>query len=432
MTNQPLPSIRRRLAASLLWISLLASGLTGLMIWDVIGHEIDEQMDQKLTESAEIIHDLLTTLPETSNFIANKTDDVEREEHLVWQVVDIASGRALSRSHNAPEQALQTSISAGLTDSADKQWRLFTIGFKQSPGRFLLVAQSTEEREEASSTAIVYATLISLMAGLVSALLLNWQFRRELEPLARLSEQVKTYDPLRPETLPHTATRAELEPIEQAIHELGQRLAQRVFSERAFSSHAAHALRTPLAGIDAQLAIALREAPETLRPRLLRARQAASRLSRVMQALLAMFRSGIDPQRQTVRLSELLRPLAFNELQVNISGDAPLNVDPDLLTAVLLNLMDNAQRHRARQVQLILTQDTNLTRLRLHDDGAGCPPERLQQLRRALAHQDYSSDSGLKGLGLILADLVMRAHGGRMELPNVPQGFCAELNWPST
>jgi signal transduction histidine kinase len=432
MADPALPSIRRRLAASLLWISLLASGLTGLMIWKVIGHEIDEQVDQKLTESAEIIHNLLPTLPANGNVIAGTPGDEEYEEHLIWQVVDSATGRVLIRSHNAPEQALQKTVSHELADSADRHWRLITIDFKKSPDRFLLVAQNTEERDEAYSAAILYAALISLLAGLVSTLLLIWQFHRELEPLARLSEQVKTYDPLRPDTLPRAATRAELQPIEQAVHELGQRLAQRVISERAFTSHAAHALRTPVAGIDAQLAIALREAPEALRPRLIRARQAASRLGRVIQALLAMFRSGVDPQRQTIRLSELLQPLSFSELQIDIRNDEALSADPDLLTAALLNLLDNAQRHQARQVQLILVHDAGWTRLRLHDDGVGCPPERLQQLRQALARQDYSTDSGLKGLGLILADLVMRAHGGRMELPQVEPGFCVDLNWPST
>lgn len=432
MADPALPSIRHRLAASLLWISLLASGLTGLMIWKVIGHEIDEQVDQKLTESAEIIHNLLPTLPANGNVIAGTPGDEEYEEHLIWQVVDSATGRVLIRSHNAPEQALQKTVSHELADSADRHWRLITIDFKKSPDRFLLVAQNTEERDEAYSAAILYAALISLLAGLVSTLLLIWQFHRELEPLARLSEQVKTYDPLRPDTLPRAATRAELQPIEQAVHELGQRLAQRVISERAFTSHAAHALRTPVAGIDAQLAIALREAPEALRPRLIRARQAASRLGRVIQALLAMFRSGVDPQRQTIRLSELLQPLSFSELQIDIRNDEALSADPDLLTAALLNLLDNAQRHQARQVQLILVHDAGWTRLRLHDDGVGCPPERLQQLRQALARQDYGTDSGLKGLGLILADLVMRAHGGRMELPQVEPGFCVDLNWPST
>jgi len=49
-----------------------------------------------------------------------------------------------------------------------------------------------------------------------------------------------------------------------------------VAAERAFNAHAAHALRTPLAGLDAQIAVALREAPEPLQGRLERIRAGAA------------------------------------------------------------------------------------------------------------------------------------------------------------
>jgi K+-sensing histidine kinase KdpD len=189
-------------------------------------------------------------------------------------------------------------------------------------------------------------------------------------------------------------------------------------------------LRTPLAGIDAQLAIALKEAPESLRSRLTRTREAATRLSRVMQALLTMFRSGSEPQRQMIDVTELLPAQAFGELQIDVKADLPVSVDPDLLAAVLFNLLDNAQRHQARQVQLVVTQADGMNRLRLQDDGEGCRPERLQLIREALARQDYGADGSSKGLGLVLADLVVRAHGGHMTLPAVEAGFCVELSWP--
>ncbi|MBK9362956.1 MAG: hypothetical protein IPM99_18555 [Rubrivivax sp.] len=60
--------------------------------------------------------------------------------------------------------------------------------------------------------------------------------------------------------------------MHDAIEALGERLARRVANERAFGAHSAHALRTPLAGIDLQLAVAEREAPPALQPRLARAR----------------------------------------------------------------------------------------------------------------------------------------------------------------
>ena len=76
--------------------------------------------------------------------------------------------------------------------------------------------------------------------------------------------------------------------------------------ERAFTAHAAHALRTPLAGMDAQLAVALREAPLALQPRLQRVREASGRLQRVLAALLTLFRSDLALHRAPLDLPALI------------------------------------------------------------------------------------------------------------------------------
>ena len=431
--TRPASSIRQRLTLAQLAISLLFAVLTATAVWAVIGHEMDELMDQELRETGEVIHNMLTLVPTRDRVTLSTPGDAEYEEHLVWQVVDSASGAVLGHSHKAPTRALLSHRLEQPGSSADGVWRVITFGFRNNPGQLLVVAQSQSERDEAQNDAVLYTLLGAVLLGLLAAALLNWRIRRELQPLERLSAQIKNFDPLRPGTAPDAADRAELQPIEDAILDLGQRLAQRITSERAFASHAAHALRTPVAGIDAQLAIALKEAPDALRPRLGRAREATRRLSRVMQALLAMFRSGMEPQRQHLPLSELLAPLAFGELQLDLTGDDEIDADPDLFSAVLFNLLDNAQRHQAQRVQLDAACQAGWNQLRLHDDGAGCTPERLQLLRQALARQDYRAEGGLKGLGLVLADLVMRAHGGSVELPEVEAGeagFCIELRWP--
>jgi C4-dicarboxylate-specific signal transduction histidine kinase len=69
--------------------------------------------------------------------------------------------------------------------------------------------------------------------------------------------------------------------------------------------------------------------------------------------------------------------------------------------------------------------------VRLDDDGPGVAPERHAALCAALDAQAYD---GVPGLGLTLADLVARAHGGRLRLPppGVGRGFAVELSLPPT
>ncbi|MDD2730151.1 HAMP domain-containing sensor histidine kinase [Malikia sp.] len=426
-----LPSIRWRITRTLLLISLLWALLVAGVVRYVVHHEVDELMDQGLRESAEVLHSVLAVLHRQGQDQQIAQTHGEYEEHLVWQIIQLQTGEVVSQSHKAPVQALLPTPDPQPRNTADGLWRVMTFSFQGDPQHFLLVAQSEEERVEARTEAATYTLIGALLMSVLATALLSLLVRRELGPLSSLSRAVAGYDPLRPETLPQLPERAELVPMAQAIRDLGGRLAQRIASERAFTAHAAHALRTPLAGIDAQLAIALKEAPESLRPRLTRSRAAAARLNRVMQALLTMFRSGSEPQRQTVRVSELLTPLAFGELRIEMASDAPVDADPDLLSAVLFNLLDNAQRHQARTVWLTVGNEAGSNRLRLQDDGQGCAASQLQQLRDALARQDYGSGSGLKGLGLILADLVVRAHGGQIQLPSVAPGFCVELSWPA-
>lgn len=423
------PSIRSRLVLSLLWISIAFGLLTAVVVWYVIAHEMGEFMDQELQGAAKIFRSAMAHQPKP---LATHDEDGTHfayEKHLVWQVVDTATGNVTGHSHRAPPHALLTTPSAQPVWTPDGQWRAFASALSQDPRQLLVVAQSRAERNEVREEVVLYTLMAALSMSLLSALLMNWRIRQELRPLRALSQSVQRYDPLRPETAPRSEPRQELAPIEHSIGELGQRLAQRIISERAFTAHAAHALRTPVAGIDVQLALALREAPETIRPRLVRARDAATRLGRVMHALLTMFRSGEEPQRQHIDLRQLIDTLAFHDLGITVYQEAQVMADPDLLAAALLNLLDNSCRFHANEVRLTARQDGSDAVLRLQDDGDGCPPHERARLQESLRQQAYGEGSALRGLGLVLADLVARAHGGHATLPDCPQGFCVELRW---
>lgn len=423
----------RRIVGTAAATSLLAGVLVAVAVWWVVEKQVDELVDHSLQESAEIIHDVLVAQSALEYKGQSTPNDREYESDLVWQVVDQATASVLNRSHRAPAQAMRLTPAPPRSVVMQDGWRIATLGFKHEPQRFLLVAHSEKVRSDARLKALLSALGSALMMVLTTSLLLQWGLRRELAVIKKLSRAVQDYDPMQPSTIPDMAARSELVPVQEAVRGLGQRLAQRIVSERAATTHAAHALRTPLAAIEVQLSAAMAEVPPPVRPRIDRARLATRKLGRVMQALLMMFRSGIEPQRQPLTLGDLLQPALFSDLALDVQGDAPLYADPDLMTAVLLNLMDNAQRHGARHMRLsVKVERSGVRSLSLRDDGQGCPPDQLEQLRSALARQDYSGSAGLKGLGLVLADLVLRAHGGRVELPAVEAGFCVLLWWPAT
>jgi signal transduction histidine kinase len=407
------PSVRGRLATALLFWSLLWSLGVGLAVALAAQHELDELLDETLQATAVVLGRALALSAPGNGEVLPVTGEGE----FAWQQLD-AAGRVLRRSANAPAAPLLRAGSAGLSRASG--WRVHASSFGDAGGT-LLVAHTLEERSEAQLEVVVNAVFAALSIGLLGHLWLRVRVRDELRPLERLSQRLERHDPLDPAQALGTAERAELVPVHDAIDQLGRRLAQRVQHERMVAAHAAHALRTPLAGMDAQLAVALRESAPEAQPRLQRVREASGRLQRVVRSLLDLFRIGADVQRQRVALPALLAHLPVPGLQVVAAPQSHVDADPDLLAAALANLLDNAQRHGARRVEVAVTEPN---RLRVSNDGLGIEPQRLAALREALRSQAYD---GQTGLGLMLADLVARAHGGRLDLPDVAAGFAVEL-----
>jgi signal transduction histidine kinase len=222
--------------------------------------------------------------------------------------------------------------------------------------------------------------------------------------------------------------------VYQAVERLGQRLAGQLRSERAFSAHAAHSLRTPVAGVTAQVELLLKRAPEELRPKLQLVLDAMRRLAGVIEALLTMARSGGAARMREFGADALVPAALARRIAVNGSQLQAIDLrgDPDLLAVAVANLVDNAVRHGASRVTLRAGRAGAAQWIEVMDDGPGIPGEHLAVLRSALAKFDASGlvDEAL-GLGLTLAAMVARAHGGTIELGNLHDSavFAVRLSW---
>lgn len=423
-------SIRSAFSRMLGLHALLVSVTVGLAVWLAIQGEVHELLDDSLQSSSRVLAVLLAdertlTDPTLQMRLDKATDDIDESGRFAWQVVEYAGAgpaKVLAHSSAAPHQPFRATSTAGFFDV--DLWRIHgsTLGHE---GRMLYVAQTQAERVEAQTEIALNTGLAAVAMVLLALVWLRIVVRRELQPLQRLSARLAQHDPLDAKATLGAAEREELQPVHDAVDELTARLARRVAQERAFAAHAAHALRTPLAGMDAQLAVALKTSPPDLTERLQQVRQAAGRLSHVVTAILTLFRSGVGLKRQSVNLKELMRRIPVDGLSVRVAeGALSVNADPDLLAAALINLLDNALRHGATELH-VETPSEQL--VRLSDNGPGVDALRWQDLRLALAGGTPATDIGL---GLALADLVAQAHGGRVELPVANRGFVVELSLP--
>lgn len=417
------PSIRSRLANALLAWALAWGLAVGAAVWLAAAHEVDELLDDTLQSSSELM--ALVVAETARNELPAPAIVVSPREgspvkRFAWQLT-AADGSLLMRSARAPDVAWHKTPTAGFSEAA--KWRIYGRPLGQD-GRMLYTAQTQAERGEARMEVALDATLAALLVGLLGYVWLRARVRAELRPLDSISRRLAKWDFDSPEhgAVLGPAERRELEPVHGAIEALAARLSARLANEQAFAAHAAHSLRTPLAGIDAQLAMALRECPPGVRDRLQRVRGATTRLQGIVAALLGLFRAGGTLQREEIEVDAMVARLPLPTLEVEVAPGTRAMADPDLLAAVLLNLLENAQRHGARHAWLEPAADGGLV---LRDDGPGVDATRRRHLQAALDAQAYDR---LGGLGLMLADRVARAHGGRLRLVETDAGFTVHLD----
>ncbi len=408
-----LPSMAGRLIGVTAIGSLLMALAVALAAVIAVDEEVAELLDDSLQASAELLAPQLRADAQPPAEPANAG-----AVRFAWAWFDSA-GRRVQASRAADPGWPQGLPRDGFADRG--AWRLYLHPMGERG--LLLVAQTRAERGEARLEVVQFALLAALGLALLGLPLLAWRARRELTPLERLGARLAGIDAQQadPRQLPAQlgdAEREELQPLHAALLRYGDRLGQRLAFEREFSAQAAHLLRTPLAGMDAQLAVALKELPG--QPRLQRVREAGQRLQHLVLALLRLFRDQPQLRRAPLDARALLAGLPLGGLQLQDGPPCPLEADAELLAAALLNLVDNAQRHGAGRLWL----EPLSGGLRLRDDGSGLAPEQLAALRQRL--QGESGAEG--GLGLRLAQLVAQAHGGRITLPAVDAGFAIDLH----
>jgi signal transduction histidine kinase len=123
----------------------------------------------------------------------------------------------------------------------------------------------------------------------------------------------------------------------------------------------------------------------------------------------------------TVDLSEVLSEAAraaeatFREVKVScrFSPLPPITGDPGRLRQVFANLLANASQAQERgEIELSAAADDGVAQVRVHDSGPGMPPA----VRERLFDPFVTTKAGGTGLGLAVAQMIVKGHGGTLSL----------------
>ncbi len=272
--------------------------------------------------------------------------------------------------------------------------------------------------------------------------------RTSLRPLNEIAQAVSRRGPsdLRPLKRP---TPTELAPLMGALNRLMDRLGQSIRRSEDFIAEAAHRVRTPLATVRAQAEIALRSIDdETERARLRRMIRAVDESSRSAGQLLdhatVAFRAD-DLARDRLDLAELARQTvealeptaAMRDIEIRLHAE-PAEVEGDaiLLDNALRNVLDNAIKYSPEDtaIELRVARRDGGARISVIDEGPGLGDGPVDELTDRFRRGGNVEGIVGSGLGLTIANDVLRAHGGRLELGEGPErrGACVSLVLPSS
>jgi two-component system sensor histidine kinase CpxA len=229
----------------------------------------------------------------------------------------------------------------------------------------------------------------------------------------------------------------ELGTLSQAINNMAQRLDGFVTGQKRFLGDIAHELCSPLARLRVALGILEERVSGSQHPDVSRAAEQADEIAALVNELLSFSKASLGathaklqqvPLRALVDLAVRREVSDGEQVEVKIAPDLRVEVEPELLTRALANLLRNAIRYAgmAGPITIAAEPRDGLVALMVSDCGPGIPEAELQRIFDPFYRLDASRDreTGGVGLGLAIVKTCVEACQGTVIAENRrPTGF---------
>ncbi|MFC4493809.1 sensor histidine kinase [Streptomyces ovatisporus] len=330
-------------------------------------------------------------------------------------------------------------------DTEEKTLRLPADEDTSETGEFTVVAVQTLTRDGTPVTVYAGSSLKdqqeavssvtrSMLLGLPGLLLVvggvTWLVtRRALRPVESIRREMAgiTASTDLSRRVPEPDARDEVARLARTTNETLAALESSVERQRQFVADVSHELRSPIASLRTQLEVG------AAHPDLLDVDGAVEDTVRLQDLatdllLLARLDAGERPGEGRVALGALVREeLAQQEhgphpVRLGETAEGEVAGSRGQLTRVVVNLLQNAQRHAASEVTVTVRETVREGRrwmeLEVSDDGPGVPESERERIFERFVRLDdaRSRDEGGAGLGLAIARDVATRHGGTLSV----------------
>jgi heavy metal sensor kinase len=233
----------------------------------------------------------------------------------------------------------------------------------------------------------------------------------------------------------------EIDQLATTFNQMLDRIQQLVANMREMSDNIAHDLRSPITRIRgmAEIALTTDNSLNELENMAGGTIEECDRLLDMINTMLFISKTeagvgqleviGLDLAKIVRDACELYQPVAEDkaiEVLCAVPRTCQIRGDIRMIQRLVSNLVDNAVKYSppSSRVEVVLDKDAQGAVLTVRDSGMGIAPEDLPHIFKRFYRGDASRSSGHPeagvGLGLSLAQTVVRVHGGKIDVQSTP------------
>ena len=426
--------------------ALVTAGL-GIVVYMATTRALSAQIDARLTaeSSAVLGSGAQSPLRDLAARVARR-DGRRATADLSYLLID-GDGRRLAGRLELPVPARGFSdvVFRDSAEGADRGRALMTpIG---SGAKLIVVAdiEPVEAFDDLLIRVFAIAFGAAILIGAAGGWLLSAIIGKRVSGINRTAEAIIEGDLTRRMQLDGSGDVFDRQAV--TLNHMLDRVAELMANLRQVSNDIAHDLRTPLSRLRNRLELAARpdRDPRVVQREIEQSVRDAEGLLELFAALLRISQIEAGARRAAfayLDLAGLVRDVVETFApavedggrRLRLSVDAPHVVygDRELLTQMVINLVENASRHTPGGTIITVSIENRDGRvlLAVSDDGPGIGAVEPQFLVRRFARLDASRSTEGHGLGLALVDAVVRLHDAELALCDNRPGLRAQIRFP--